>query len=298
MRLDGRLVAVVGGDEREQEIARQAAAAGAAVRAYGFPWPADGLDGVAATDTAAAAMEGADYALFPIPGIAEDGTLFAPSSPVPIVPDVELLGVLAPGSHIILGAADDRLRAAASATGVGLVEYEDDQELMVLRGPAIVEGALQQAITHTDVTIHDARVAVVGQGNIGKLLTRALVLLGAHVDVIARNPVQRAEAYAAGAAAHSFENFAALAPHLRMLFSTVPARVVDRSMLEQLPPRSLVMDLSAPPGSVDLETAGRLGHRAVWARGLGRRAPVTVGRSQWRGIAARIARIEQERNDT
>jgi dipicolinate synthase subunit A len=33
----------------------------------------------------------------------------------------------------------------------------------------------------------------------------------------------------------------------------------------------------------------------VWARGLGRRAPITVGQSQWMGLRRYIEEIERER---
>jgi dipicolinate synthase subunit A len=297
MRLDGRTIAVVGGDEREQEIARLAALTGATVTAYGFPWPDDGVDGVRLTSSAAQALAGADYALFPIPGIAKDGTLFAPSAPEPIHPDAAMLSAMAPGATIILGEADEQLASAAAACGIGLSEYEHDTELMLLRGPAIVEGALEKAIAHTRVTIHDNDVLVVGHGTIGRLLARTLVLLGGRVHVMARNPVQRADALTAGCIPHPLEDAERLAPDVCMVFSTVPAPVVDGALLSRLPPASLVMDLAAPPGGVDLALAERLGHTAVWARGLGRRAPVTVGASQWSGISRRIAELEHGRND-
>jgi len=295
MSLSSRRIAVVGGDEREQEIARLAAGAGADVSAYGFPWPDGGIPGVRLAADPADAMRGAHYALFPVPGIGPDGSLYAPAAPAPIVPDAALLGVLAPGAHVILGAADERLHGAAEQAGVALHEYEHDKELMLLRGPAVVEGALELAIRHTRVTIHAAEVAVVGQGTIGSLLTRTLIGLGARVHVVARNPVQRAAAYAAGAEAGSLEDLPGLAPRLAMLFSTVPARVVGREVLERLPHAALVMDLAAPPGGVDLAAAEELGLVAIWARGLGRRAPVTVGASQWLGIRRRIEAIEEER---
>lgn len=295
MNWEERTIAVVGGDEREQEIARLAAATGATVRAYGFPWPDDGIEGVTLAAGPHEVMRGADYALFPIPGISPEGYLFAPEAPAPILPDVHLLSVLAPGAHIILGLADAHLREAAERLGIPTHEYEHDTELMLLRGPAIVEGALQHAIALTDITIHDAQVCVVGQGNIGSLLTRALVLLGAHVHVAARNPVQRAAAYAAGAAPLPLDDLPGLAPDLQMIFSTVPVRVVDRDVLERLPRGALVMDLAAPPGGVNLQLATELGHRAYWARGLGRRAPVTVGASQWNGVRQRIEAIEESR---
>jgi dipicolinate synthase subunit A len=115
-----------------------------------------------------------------------------------------------------------------------------------------------------------------------------LVALGAHVHVFARNPVQRATAYAAGAEPHPLEELVAMAPQLTMIFSTVPAPVVDDAVLTELPRGSLVLDLAAPPGGVDLDASRRHGHETVWARGMGRRAPVTVGRSQWAGIRRRI----------
>lgn len=291
-RLEGRAIAVVGGDEREQEIARLAALAGAQVRAYGFPWPEGGIPGVVASGSAEDALANADYALFPIPGMALDGSLFAPHAPAPIVPDVALLRHMRARAAIILGTADDALRAAAAELGHALVEYESDTELMLLRGPAIVEGALGAAIANSLVTIHGASVGIVGHGNIGRLLARTLVLLGARVHVFARNPVQRADAYCAGCAPHPLDELAAVAPVLDMLFSTVPVGVVDRAVLGVLTRNSLVVDLAAPPGGIDLAAASELGLRALWARGLGRRAPVTVGRSQWGGILKRIVELE------
>jgi dipicolinate synthase subunit A len=297
LRIDGLILAVVGGDEREREIARLAADAGARVRAFGFPWPSEGIEGVIRTVSAEEALDGARYALFPIPGLATDGSLFAPSSPAPIVPDVALLGHLAREAAIILGTADEALRRSAASLGLTVIEYEDDKELMLRRGPAIVEGAIGLAIANTDITLHDATVAVVGHGTVGRLLAQRLVALSAHVHVFARNPIQRADAYTAGCQAHPLEELIAFAPELDVLISTASARVVDRDVLSALAPRSLVMDLSAPPGSVDLSAALDLGHRALWARGLGRRAPVSVGRSQWDGVIKRIIESEEKRSE-
>lgn len=294
--LAGRRIAVLGGDEREQEIARLAAAAGATVRAFGFPWPADGVPGVQLASSPADALAGADYGLLPIPGIATDGSLFAPECPEPIVVGADLLGLMAPGRALVLGRADAHLAAAAAATGTALLEYEDDVELMLDRGPAIVEGALAAAIAHTDVTIHGADVVVVGHGTIGRLLARTLVLLGAHVTVAARRGEQRADARAAGCASVGLDELPRVLAGAAMVFSTVPAAVLDGDLLGHVPPGALVMDLAAPPGGVDLAAARRLGHRAVWARGLGRRAPVTVGASQWAGIRRRIELYEEERH--
>jgi dipicolinate synthase subunit A len=291
-----RRIAVIGGDQRDPQIARLAAATGATVHAFGLPWPAEGVPGVTLAPTPQAAAAGADYLLLPIP-LGVGLRVYAPHAPEPIVADQTLLGVLAPGAHLFLGRATPELRQATDEAGIEVHEYDPDRELMLLRAPAIVEGAIHQAIEHTDVTINDARVVVVGYGNIGSLLARQLRGLGAHVHVAARNPIQRAAAYADGATPVTLEELPGLAASLDMIFSTVPAQVVGRQVLERLPRGSLVLDIAPPPHHADLELAAELGHRAVWARGLGRRAPVTVGRSQWMGLRRRIEEIERRRRE-
>lgn len=294
----GRLsIAIVGGDEREQEIARLSALTGAAVRAHGFPWPDSGIEGVTQTGTAAEAMRDAHYALLPIPrGV--DGALYALQAPEPIRIEEDLFTPLRPGAHVICGRITPALADASKNLPLTMHEYDPDPELMRLRAAAVVEGVLQTAIANTDVTIHGAAVAVVGFGNIGSVLTRRLLALGADVHVAARNPIQRAAAAADGARSLPLEELPQLASQLSMIFSTVPARVVDRSVLERLPRGSLVLDIVPPPDRSDLELAASLGHRAVWARGLGRRAPITVGGSQWFGIRRMIEEIESAKGDS
>lgn len=286
-------IAIVGGDEREQEIARRAVSTGAEVDVFGFPLPPEGIDGARVASSVEDALRDVRVALFPIPGIAADGSLFATEK---IIPSPELLSVMAEDAHIVLGKSDSNLKRAASDADVTLHEYEDDRELMLLRAPAIVEGALEIAIRLTDVTIHRARICVVGYGNIGSVLARTLVALGGRVVVAARDPVQRASAFTDGADAIHTDTLAEHAADFDMIMSTVPAALVTPSVIDGLPAHALVMDLSAPPGGCDLDYAEQSGRPAAWARALGRRAPITVGASQWLGIVRIVEDLLGERS--
>ncbi len=288
------VIGMLGGDKREQEIARRAGATGADVRAYGFPWPDTDIPGVKHIADPAAVLKGARFALFPIPGISASGALFAPAAAAPIIPDRAMLEGMAPRAHIILGWADKNLKAHCDALSIKLHEYEWDRSLMLQRTPAIIEGLLKIVIENTATTIHNAQACVVGQGTIGAVLARYLVALGAHTHVAARNAEQRSAAYVAGATPHRLDELPQLAPQLDLLFSTVPTRVVGEDVLSRMKPSAFVADLAAPPGGVDFDAAKRLGITAVWARGLGSRAPITVGGSQWGGIRERIEKILQE----
>jgi dipicolinate synthase subunit A len=198
---------------------------------------------------------------------------------------------MTPGASIILGWADPNLRGHCEALGISLHEYEWDRELMLLRGPAIVEGMLRVIIENTDITIHRANICCVGYGTVGALVARTLVTLGARVHVVARNPVQRAEASAAGAEPHDFAEMKSALSASDIVVSSVPAQVLQLADLETVPKHALLVDLAAPPGGIDRDSVKELGLKFVWARGLGSRAPVTVGRSQWGGIRRRIDEI-------
>jgi dipicolinate synthase subunit A len=283
-------IAIVGGDAREQEIARAAAATGATVRAYGFPWPETGIPGVAKADSAAEAMKGAAIALLPLAGI-KDGCLYAPSLAAPIRIDGALLGGMVAGGHIIAGSADATLRREAGNRSLSIHEYEHDDEARILRAPSVVEGVLATLIANTDYSLHGATIAVLGQGVLGRLLAITFHKIGARVHAVARDPIQRAEATLHGISACDFEALKTIAPSLDILVSAVPVKLVDMNLMRRLRAGALVVDLASPPGSVDREGARGLPIKAVWARGLGARAPVTVGRAQWLAIRRRIEAI-------
>jgi dipicolinate synthase subunit A len=285
-------IAIVGGDEREQEIARLAVDTGATVSVFGFPMPQGGIPGARLATSAGDALKDADFILFPIPGMSNDGALFATET---IIPDAAMLGQARPNAHLIMGLPHKTLIATCAAMGLGLHEYETDTELMLLRMPSIVEMALKLIIENTKVSIHGSRVVVVGQGNVAHTLTRDLILLGAQVTVAARNPVQRAEAIVIGARAVTLDQLPEVVADCDICLSAVPAPVVTAQIIDRMPKSVFLADFAAPPGGVDLDHARNVGINCLWGRALGRRAPITVGRSQWKGIAERITKYVEER---
>jgi dipicolinate synthase subunit A len=297
MRWNDLVIAVVAGDNREQEIARCAVRAGAKVRCFGFPWPEAGIEGAYHAADAADALKGADVALFPIPGITPEGALFTPKLNGKIIPAREMMARMRAPAHLILGWADSNLKSICENLGIKIHEYEWDVDLMLLRGPAIVEGVLRVIIENTDITIHRSRICLVGHGTIGALLARTLVSLGAHVTVAARSPVQRAAAQATGTQSVTLEELESVLPETDILVGSVPKQIVQEKELRALPKHALLVDVAAPPGSIDHACAKALGLKMIWARGMGSRAPVTVGKSQWIGISRRIEDILKTRGN-
>lgn len=285
----GLTVAIVGGDARETEMAYLAADAGASVRVFGTPLPIRSKTTTAAS--LADALDTSLIAILPVPYPAADGALYAPFAEEPIQITAADLHRMAAGAHVITGKSDTFLVAAAEEAGVTIHEYEHDTDLMLLRAPAIAEGAIRVAIEHSPLTIHGTHIGLVGFGRIGAALARALIALNAHVHVFARRDEARAGAYAIGAEPHPFDAIPEVFPRLDILYNSAPAAVIDAAALAHLKAGSLVVDLAAPPGGVDLEGARRRGLAAIWARGLGASAPRTVARSQWIGVERIVRRV-------
>ncbi len=141
------------------------------------------------------------------------------------------------------------------------------------------EGAIQIAMEELPITLHDARVLVVGFGRLGRALAPRLRGLGARVWVSARRYEQRAAAESMGLGSEGLDHLPDWLCSYDLVFNTVPAPVLGVEELAALKERALVIDLASRPGGVDMDAAAALGVRVIWALSLpGKVAPVTSGR--------------------
>ncbi|MDQ7794560.1 MAG: dipicolinate synthase subunit DpsA [bacterium] len=272
-------VAVLGGDRREAEVIRELLGLGAAVVTAGRELAPD-PEGARRAALAAEALQSAAAVLGPMPGVGEDGRVWAPMAARPPLyltgPD---LARLEPGALVLVGRANAHLRGLEREGAIGLVELADDDEMAILNSVPTAEGALQLAMELSPLTIHGSTSAVLGMGRTGLTLARLLAALGSRTLALARKAADRARAFALGHEPLPFSQLAAIAGRLDFLFNTVPAPVVGRGILASLPDAAVVIDLASAPGGVDFAAATDLGRTAVLAPGLpGKVAPVSAGR--------------------
>lgn len=131
---------------------------------------------------------------------------------------------------------------------------------------------------HLPITIHGARVLILGFGRVGRLTAQRFGALGARVCVAARKYEQLAWAQAMGFGAQQLGHLAGWLCGYDLVVNTIPATVLTRPELEDLKASCLILDLASKPGGVDLAAAGDLGLTVIWALSLpGKVAPVTAG---------------------
>lgn len=258
---------VIGGDRRQAELARLLAADGNTVLTYGLERWKPG--GVVSLDQAAMA----DVVILPLPLCKGDGVLNCEEGPVPTL---DLFRRLRPEQKILAGQVRPPQRREADACGLTIEDYFLREELTVANAAATAEAAIQVAMEKLDRTILGMNCLVLGFGRIGKLLSYRLHGLGAHVTASARAPKDLAWIHAYGWKAVETSHLDGELGDIGVVFNTVPSRVLDESLLAQLPKECLCIDLASQQG-IDLAAAERLGLENIWAKSLpGRFVPCTA----------------------
>ncbi len=178
---------------------------------------------------------------------------------------------------IIGGVISDKIRETAAKYGIRIFDFFEHEAVAVLNAIPTAEGAILKAIEESDRTLFGSKCIIFGYGRCGKFLARDLKGLGADVFVTFRNEKDEAYIKAFG---YKGINLYEVKNHINdfdFLFNTIPAPVIEKSILKKLNKNCIIIDLAQAPGGVDFCFARELNIKAFYCPGLpGRVAPVTA----------------------
>lgn len=265
---------VVGGDRRQIALARLLGEDGHYVHTYL-------LGGNAAPALPAPNLEGIENAHCVILGLpALTGEYIRAPTADETLPVSELLEVLHPRQLLCGGQLSPDLIARAAARGIFTADYFRREELAIANAVPTSEGAIQIAMEELPITLHDARVLVLGAGRLGKVLCQQLKGLGAHVTLCARKYADLAWARVWGCDTARSDQLGAWLCGYDCVINTVPALLLNREALSALRADCLLIDLASQAGGIDFPAAEELGLRAIHALALPARvAPLTAARA-------------------
>lgn len=260
-----KTIGILGGDRRMSLLSHYLKEDGYAVRTWELP---DGAEPSALCDAAKA-----EVIILPVP-MDRDGKLNGTELALP-----ELWRLLRPTQRIFAGAVRAEDEAAARSCGLTITDFFSREELSVRNAVPTVEGAIETAMQHLSVTLHGTPCLVIGFGRIGKLLAHDLKALGAQVTVSARKLSDLAWIDAFGYTGEHTNRLSGKLGDFRVIFNTVPRQVVGESLLRELEPECLLIELASVSG-FDLAAVEKLHLNYIKAAGLpGKVAPETAARA-------------------
>ncbi len=266
-------VALIGGDKRQLYCARAFANDGMKVTLGGFDKiKSDGDIEVTSPVQAALCSE---FVVLPIPCIKGD-KINAPLSGEDIGFSDGLLCAIK-GKKVFCSMKEKLLKAAPKLNGELVYDYTQREEFLVHNAVATAEGAIAIAMKEFEGTISHSRCLVCGYGRIGKVLSKMLCALNAHVTVSARKQSDLAWISTLPCTGVETSKLDCQNP-FDIIFNTVPAMVFDSYLLSHIAKNAIVIDLASYPGGVDFEACSRLKICSIHALSLpGKAAPKTAG---------------------
>ena len=275
------VVAVLGGDKRMDFAARELVRVGYDVREWGRNQKDDAT---AFSKIARQWFSQVDALMLPLPTSLDGIHLSTPMLSFGDGLRIDTLFAAASDKVWLVGRLGEALRKRLEQENIHLIDYFDNEILQLKNAIPTAEGAIEIAMHELPVVLDGTKVAVIGYGRIGEVLSHKLKALGANVTVWARREEVCVRAEMMGYSAKQIvmntpnESNLAFDKDTRVIFNTAPSRLLTRNILETLGRESLVIDLASAPGGVDMEAAKELGVHSIWATALpGKCAPESAG---------------------
>ena len=268
---------IVGGDRRPLAAARYLRGQGIAVEAWGLDEDFIEVDWKNA-------VKSANILLLPLPVTTDGVRIQCPLIKSDGIRFASLLESVRSDALVLGGKFPELWAEQAKQADVRLCDYYLSESLQMKNALPTVEGAIMLAMQALPVTLDGCSVAILGYGRIASLLAERLVALGADVTVFARKERDLAHAAIRHCKAIALKgvdtesSLCHLPEQCRIVFNTVPERIVSHKILEFWRRDCVLIELASLPGGFDTLSAEKMGFHLILAQGLpGKLFPETSG---------------------
>lgn len=276
-KMSGYIIGILGGDERERVMIECLLSEGAQIKVLGDPG-GKLSNQVQIVQSISEVITGVHAIVAPMSGTDAEGKVKARFVEAPVLMDGAFFAMIPPAVPVLIGMANEKVRADAAAAGVDLQLIATREDVGILNAIPTAEGAIQIAMEELPITIHGSTALVMGLGKCGLTLAWRLRALGSEVYGCTRASDAIAKADDLGIHTISYEELPLYLPKFDVIFNSAPSMVLPEERLRHLKEDALIIDLASAPGGVDFEAARQLGIKAMLCLGLpGKVAPRTAG---------------------
>lgn len=275
-----QLIAIIGGDARYLELIRQLQnLENTTIILVGYDKIEQGFTGLKQLEFHELEVEKLDAIILPITGTNKTGNVEVVFSDQEIRLTKKWFNQLKATALVFTGIANDYLLSVTSEAEASLISLLDRDDIAIYNSIPTAEGTIMMAMENTDYTIHSSRVCVVGFGRVGNTVANKFSALGAKVSVSANSIRDLARITEMGLTAIPLQSIHKRITDCDILINTIPAKIIGKQTIQELPAHSMIIDLASKPGGTDFDYAKQRGIKAILSKSLpGTVAPKTAGK--------------------
>ena len=276
--LTGLHIAVIGGDARQLEVIRKLIELDAKLSLIGFDQLDHGFTGASKEQVDEVDFSTVDSIVIPVSGTNLQGQVETIFSNEKILLTEDILKKTPEHCVVYSGISNSYLDSIVSSSNRKLVKLFERDDVAIYNAIPTVEGTIMMVIQHTDITIHNANIAVLGLGRVGMTVARTFAALGAKVRVGARRTEHIARIFDMGLTPFHLSELKNNVTDIDVCINTIPHPILSANVISKMPAHTLIIDLASKPGGTDFRYAEKRGIKALLAPGLpGIVAPKTAG---------------------
>ena len=227
-----------------------------------------------------------DYLLLPIPTLNKSNllNLYSSENGIEIT---ELLDKISERTRII--------SCNYSGTSHIIIDINKREDFAYLNAIPTAEGAIYKAIESSEKSLFDCNILVTGFGRVAKVLCSRLVGFSKNITVAARSLTDLSYSSSLG---YKTLNIYDLSDHISkfdLIFQTVPHIILDKNIIDNMNPDTIVIELSSKSCGTDYSYADSKPVKIIHAPALPEKiAPLTAGNILTKSVLSIIAEEESK----
>lgn len=178
----------------------------------------------------------------------------------------ELLSFIKRGDKVIGGMLTDSFKAAIENAGAQCFDYYGEE--MIVENAELTADAVFDVLSERDIDILKMKTAVTGFGRTSKALAKRLYERGLDFSVIARSENARTEAVSMDYKYVNLSEFTEEIHNFDIIINTVPALILDESLLRKAKNDAIIVDIASAPFGVEESVAQKCSLTLIRALGL------------------------------
>lgn len=177
---------------------------------------------------------------------------------------------------LIAGPFSPKMKEELKKNKTHVIDIMEVEELVIYNTIATAEGAIETAISNTEINLHGSKILILGFGKVAKTLSYKLKGLSAEITCAARRSTDLAWIETLGYKVQNINELGQNLAKFDIIFNTVPQIILTENELRCIKKEALIIDLASKPGGVDQEKVKEMGLNYIWALAIpGKVAPLT-----------------------